>query len=139
MPPTATAMARIHCPRIISPASVGCGQLQHLGPKCRAPTTHGLGVGHFRGAHPGKVVVHQVGAHFPFQSMISLDDGYNPPKAVEQIRRLVEQDDVAFIFQSLGDVTNAVVQKYLNDRKIPQFFNGWRKRASRKAARTAPA
>ncbi len=55
-------------------------------------------------------------------NMISLDDGYNPPKTVEQIRRLVEQDDVAFIFQSLGDVTNAVVQKYLNDRKIPQLF-----------------
>ncbi len=55
-------------------------------------------------------------------NLISLDDGYNPPKTVEQIRRLVEQDEVAFIFQSLGDVTNAVVQKYLNDRKIPQLF-----------------
>jgi ABC-type branched-subunit amino acid transport system substrate-binding protein len=55
-------------------------------------------------------------------NLISLDDGYNPPKTVEQIRRLVEQDQVAFIFQSLGDVTNVVVQKYLNDRKIPQLF-----------------
>jgi branched-chain amino acid transport system substrate-binding protein len=55
-------------------------------------------------------------------NLISLDDGYNPPKTVEQIRRLVEVDQVAFIFQSLGDVTNVVVQKYLNDRKIPQLF-----------------
>lgn len=55
-------------------------------------------------------------------NLISLDDGYSPPKTVEQIRRLVEQDHVAFIFQSLGDVTNAVIQRYLNDRRIPQLF-----------------
>jgi len=55
-------------------------------------------------------------------NLISLDDGYNPAKTVEQIRRLVEQDEVAFIFQSLGSVTNAAIQKYLNDRKIPQLF-----------------
>jgi ABC-type branched-subunit amino acid transport system substrate-binding protein len=55
-------------------------------------------------------------------NLISVDDGYNPPKTVEQIRKLVEEDQVAFIFQSLGDVTNAVVQKYLNDRKVPQLF-----------------
>jgi ABC-type branched-subunit amino acid transport system substrate-binding protein len=47
-------------------------------------------------------------------NLISLDDGYSPPKTVEQIRRLVEVDQVAFIFQSLGDVTNAAVQRYLN-------------------------
>jgi len=55
-------------------------------------------------------------------NLISLDDGYSPPKTVEQIRKLVEQDEVAFIFQSLGAVTNAVIQKYLNDRQIPQLF-----------------
>jgi branched-chain amino acid transport system substrate-binding protein len=55
-------------------------------------------------------------------NLISLDDGYSPPKTVEQIRKLVEQDNVAFIFQSLGDVTNVVAQKYLNERKIPQLF-----------------
>src|SRR6202011_4741941 len=49
-------------------------------------------------------------------------DGYNPAKTVEQVRKLVEQDEVAFIFQSLGSVTNAVIQKYLNDRKVPQLF-----------------
>jgi len=55
-------------------------------------------------------------------NLISLDDGYSPPKTVEQIRRLVEQDQVAFIFQSLGDVTNAAVQRYLNERHVPQLF-----------------
>ena len=55
-------------------------------------------------------------------NLISRDDGYSPPKTVEQIRKLVEEDKVAFIFQSLGDVTNAAVQRYLNDRDIPQLF-----------------
>jgi ABC-type branched-subunit amino acid transport system substrate-binding protein len=55
-------------------------------------------------------------------NLISLDDGYSPPKAVEQIRRLVEQDEVAFIFQSLGTANNTAFRKYLNDRKIPQLF-----------------
>ena len=57
-------------------------------------------------------------------NLISLDDGYSPPKTVEQTRRLVEQHQVAFTFQSLGDVTNAAVQRYLNDRHIPQLFPG---------------
>ncbi len=55
-------------------------------------------------------------------NLISLDDGYSPPKAVEQVRRLVEQEGVAFIFQSLGTATNTAFRKYLNDRKIPQLF-----------------
>src|SRR5579864_3032663 len=55
-------------------------------------------------------------------NFISLDDGYSPPKTVEQMRRLVEQEGVAFIFNSLGTAPNTAVQKYLNDRKIPQLF-----------------
>jgi branched-chain amino acid transport system substrate-binding protein len=55
-------------------------------------------------------------------NLLSLDDGYSPPKTVEQIRRLVEQDGVAFIFQSLGTPSNSAIQKYLNDRKVPQLF-----------------
>src|SRR5262249_23238059 len=54
--------------------------------------------------------------------LISLDDGYSPPKTVEQLRRLVEQEDVAFIFQSLGTPTNTAIQKYLNGKKVPQLF-----------------
>lgn len=53
---------------------------------------------------------------------ISLDDGYQPNRAVEQTRRLVEQDGVLAIVGSLGTVTNAAVQRYLNDRHVPQLF-----------------
>jgi branched-chain amino acid transport system substrate-binding protein len=55
-------------------------------------------------------------------NLISVDDGYNPPKTVEQTRRLVEQEGVAFIFGSLGDPTNLAIRQYLNDNKIPQLF-----------------
>jgi len=55
-------------------------------------------------------------------NFISLDDGYSPPKAVEQIRRLVEQDQVLGIMGSLGTATNLAVQRYLNGRKVPQLL-----------------
>ena len=54
--------------------------------------------------------------------LISLDDGYSPPKAVEQTRRLVENDEAVAIFGSMGTAQNAAVQKYLNGRKVPQLF-----------------
>jgi ABC-type branched-subunit amino acid transport system substrate-binding protein len=54
--------------------------------------------------------------------MISLDDGYNPSKTVEQTRRLVEQDEVLALFGSLGTANNVSVRKYLNQRKIPQLL-----------------
>lgn len=53
---------------------------------------------------------------------ISYDDGYAPPKTVEQTRRLVESDNVLLVFGSLGSPTSAAVQKYLNDKKVPQLF-----------------
>ncbi len=53
---------------------------------------------------------------------ISLDDGYSPPRTVEQIRKLVEQDQVFLIFQSLGTPTNTAVHQYLNDKQVPQLF-----------------
>jgi len=55
-------------------------------------------------------------------ALLSLDDAYTPPKTVEQIRRLVEDDGVLFIFQSLGTAANTAIQKYLNARKVPQLF-----------------
>jgi branched-chain amino acid transport system substrate-binding protein len=55
-------------------------------------------------------------------NFISLDDGYSPPKTVEQIRRLVEQEQVAFIFNSLGTPSNSAIEKYLNQKKVPQLF-----------------
>jgi branched-chain amino acid transport system substrate-binding protein len=55
-------------------------------------------------------------------NFISYDDGFNPPKTVEQARKLVESDEVLLLFQSLGTPTNAAIEKYLNDRKVPQLF-----------------
>jgi branched-chain amino acid transport system substrate-binding protein len=54
--------------------------------------------------------------------LISEDDGYNPARTIEVTRKLVEQDHVAFIFQSLGTAANTAIEKYLNDRHIPQLF-----------------
>jgi branched-chain amino acid transport system substrate-binding protein len=54
--------------------------------------------------------------------LISLDDGYSPPKTVEQTRKLVEQDGAAFIFGALGTAANLAVRKYLNDQQVPQLF-----------------
>jgi branched-chain amino acid transport system substrate-binding protein len=55
-------------------------------------------------------------------NFISVDDGYSPPKTVEQSRRLVEQEQVALLFNSLGTPTNAAIQHYCNDNKVPQLF-----------------
>ena len=55
-------------------------------------------------------------------NLVSLDDGYSPPKTFEQTRRLIEQDGVALIFSSLGTPTGVVVRKYLNEKKVPQLF-----------------
>ena len=53
---------------------------------------------------------------------ISYDDGFSPPKTVEQARKLVESDEVLLIFQSLGTPTNLAIRKYLNTKKVPQLF-----------------
>jgi branched-chain amino acid transport system substrate-binding protein len=55
-------------------------------------------------------------------NFISRDDGYSPPKAVELVRQLVEQDQVLFLFQTLGTPSNTAIQGYLNDNKVPQLF-----------------
>jgi branched-chain amino acid transport system substrate-binding protein len=54
--------------------------------------------------------------------LISLDDAYSPPRAVEQVRRLVEQDEVLLIFSSFGTPTNTAIVKYLNARRVPHLF-----------------
>jgi branched-chain amino acid transport system substrate-binding protein len=55
-------------------------------------------------------------------NFISYDDGYNPAKAVEQARKLVEDDEVLLIFQSLGTASNTAIQKYMNAKQVPQLF-----------------
>jgi len=55
-------------------------------------------------------------------NFITYDDGYSPPKAVEQARKLVESDEVLVVFNPLGTPSNSAIQKYLNSKKIPQLF-----------------
>src|ERR1700675_1678969 len=55
-------------------------------------------------------------------NFISYDDGYSPPKTVEQVRKLVESDEVLLGFNPLGPPSNAAIQKYLNAKKVPQLF-----------------
>jgi branched-chain amino acid transport system substrate-binding protein len=55
-------------------------------------------------------------------NFISLDDAYSPPKTVEMVRRLVEQDEVLLVFQTLGTPSNTAIQKYMNAKKVPQLF-----------------
>ena len=57
-------------------------------------------------------------------TFISLDDGYVPAKTVEQVRKLVEEDQVFALFQTIGTASNAAIQKYTNARKIPALFVG---------------
>jgi branched-chain amino acid transport system substrate-binding protein len=53
---------------------------------------------------------------------VTYDDGYSPPKAVEQVRKLVESDEVLLVFNPLGTPSNTAIQKYLNAKKVPQLF-----------------
>ena len=55
-------------------------------------------------------------------NFISYDDGYSPPKTVEQARKLVESDEVLLIFNSLGTPPNSAIHKYMNSKKVPQLF-----------------
>jgi branched-chain amino acid transport system substrate-binding protein len=55
-------------------------------------------------------------------NFVSYDDGYSPPKTVEQVRKLIESDEVFLIFNALGTPTQSAVQKYQNTKKVPQLF-----------------
>src|ERR1700712_4339309 len=55
-------------------------------------------------------------------AFVTYDDGYSPPKAVEQVRKLVESDEVLLVFNPLGMPSNSAIQKYLNSMKVPQLF-----------------
>lgn len=54
--------------------------------------------------------------------IISLDDGYSPPRTVQQARKLVEQEKVAFLFNTLGTPTNSAIHRYMNQKEVPQLF-----------------
>src|SRR5205814_6368664 len=55
-------------------------------------------------------------------TFITYDDAYSPPKTVEMVRKLVEQDQVALVFQTLGTPTNSAIHKYMNQQKVPHLF-----------------
>jgi branched-chain amino acid transport system substrate-binding protein len=69
-----------------------------------------------------KMINEQGGVNGRKINLISLDDAYSPPKTVEQVRRLVEDEKVAFLFQTLGTACNLAIRQYLNDNKVPQLF-----------------
>ena len=69
-----------------------------------------------------KMVNEQGGINGRKVALITLDDTYSPPKTVEQTRRLVEQDNVIAVVQSVGTAANSSVHKYLNSKKVPQLF-----------------
>jgi branched-chain amino acid transport system substrate-binding protein len=71
-----------------------------------------------------RMVNEQGGVDGHIIDFISYDDGYSPPKTVEQVRRLVEADKVDFCFQNLGTPCNSAIAEYLNHKKIPHLFVG---------------
>jgi len=103
----------------VTDAEIKIGQtMPYTGP-VTAFSTLGKGeIGYF------KMINEQGGINGRKINLISLDDGYAPPKTVEQTRRLVEQEKVAFLFSSIGTATNTAVQRYLNSNKIPQLYIG---------------
>ncbi len=69
-----------------------------------------------------KMINEQGGINGRKINLISLDDGYSPPRAVEQVRKLVEQEQVLFLWQTLGTPSNSAIHKYVNQKKIPHLF-----------------
>jgi branched-chain amino acid transport system substrate-binding protein len=69
-----------------------------------------------------KMINEQGGINGRKINFISYDDGYSPPKTVEQVRKLVESDGVLFLFNTLGTPTNSAIHKYVNQKKVPHLF-----------------
>jgi branched-chain amino acid transport system substrate-binding protein len=57
-------------------------------------------------------------------NLIAVDDGYSPPKSIEVVRRLIEEDQVAILFQTIGTAPNAAIRKYVNQKKVPDIWLG---------------
>ncbi len=100
-----------------SDTEIRLGQTQPYG----GPVSAAAGVGHASRAY-FEAVNKRGGINGRKVNLLSLDDGYSPPKTVEVTRKLVEDDKVLLIYGSTGTPTNAAVQKYLNVKKVPQLF-----------------
>jgi ABC-type branched-subunit amino acid transport system substrate-binding protein len=85
------------------------------------PASAYAGIGKTQAAY-FKMINEQGGINGRRLNLIQYDDAYSPPKAVEQVRKLVEGDEVLFTFQIIGTPSNAAVQKYLNGKKVPQLL-----------------
>src|SRR5216683_1494571 len=85
------------------------------------PASAYAGIGKTQAAYL-KMINDQGGINGRKLNLIQYDDAYSPPKAVEQVRKLVEGDEVLFTFQIIGTPSNAAVQKYLNVKKVPQLL-----------------
>jgi ABC-type branched-subunit amino acid transport system substrate-binding protein len=85
------------------------------------PASAYAGIGKTQAAYL-KMINDQGGINGRKLNLIQYDDAYSPPKAVEQVRKLVEGDEVLFTFQIIGTPSNAAVQKYLNTKKVPQLL-----------------
>jgi branched-chain amino acid transport system substrate-binding protein len=111
LPATATEM------RGVSATEIKIGQIMPYSGPVSAFGALGKGeVGYF------KMVNERGGINGRKINLISLDDSYAPPKAVEQTRRLVESDEVALIFSSIGTAHNTAIAKYLQSKNVPQLF-----------------
>src|SRR4051812_20234022 len=69
-----------------------------------------------------KMVNEQGGINGRKVNLISLDDGFSPPRTVEQVRKLLEEEQVLLLFYNLGTATNSAIRKYMNAKKVPQLF-----------------
>src|SRR6202042_2525467 len=85
------------------------------------PASAYAGIGKTQAAYL-RMINEQGGINGRKLNLIQYDDAYSPPKAVEQVRKLVEGDEVLFTFQIIGTPSNAAVQKYLNTKKVPQLL-----------------
>ena len=92
----------------------------HINPYSGPASAYGA-IGKSIGAYFDKVNA-EGGVNGRMIKYISLDDGYNPAKTVEQARKLVEEEEVLLIFQSLGTPPNSAIHKYMNTKKVPQLF-----------------
>ena len=95
-------------------------KIGHIGPYSGPASAYGR-IGHAIKAYFDKVNA-EGGINGRKIAFITLDDGYNPAKSVEQARKLVEQEEVLLLFQSLGTPSNSAIHKYMNQRKVPQLF-----------------
>jgi branched-chain amino acid transport system substrate-binding protein len=71
-----------------------------------------------------KMINEQGGINGRKINLIAVDDGYSPPKSIEVVRRLIEEDQVAILFQTIGTAPNAAIRHYINQKKVPDIWLG---------------